>query len=86
MTEGNEPRTMFPCLAMPINVSRVDNRSKSRASNRVDRNISETSGNRLARIPKLLVTLLQSASRGAALKPDGPGWSEELLGRAEIVD
>lgn len=85
MTEGNEPRTMFPCLAMPINVSRVDNRSKSRASNRVDRNISETSGNRLARIPKLLVTLLQSASR-AALKPDGSGWSEEFLGRAEIVN
>lgn len=82
MTEGNEPRTMFPCLAMPINVSRVDNRSKSRASNRVDRNISETSGNRLARIPKLLVTLLQSASR-AALKPDGSGWSEEFLGRAQ---
>lgn len=85
MTEGNEPRTMFPCLAMPINVSRVDNRSKSCASNRVDRNISETSGNRLARIPKLLVTLLQSASR-AALKPDGSGWSEEFLGRAEIVN
>lgn len=81
--------TKCPCCAISTNVSRVDNKSKSRVSNSVCRNILETSGKSLVRIHEHLAALLESAGglvRENTLLLDGPGSSGEVMGDKNTLD